>query len=50
VAAIEEGELAMAAVGSALQKSLDRRFDQSLRVVKTAIARRRSWKEEREKV
>jgi transcriptional regulator with XRE-family HTH domain len=50
VAALEEGELAMAAVGSALQKSLDRRFDQSLRVVKSAIARRRTWKEEREKV
>jgi hypothetical protein len=50
VAAMEEGELATAAVGSALQKSLDRRFDQSLRVVKTAIARRRTWKEEREKV
>jgi hypothetical protein len=50
VAALEEGELATAAVGSALQKSLDRRFDQSLRVVKSAIARRRTWKEEREKV
>lgn len=50
VAVLEEGELAMAAVGSALQKSLDRRFDQSLRVVKSAIARRRTWKEEREKV
>jgi hypothetical protein len=46
VAAMEEGELATAAVGSVLQKSLDRRFDQSLRVVKSAIARRRSWKEE----
>jgi hypothetical protein len=50
VAAMEEGELAAVAVGSALQKSLDRRFDQSLRVVKSAIARRRTWKEEREKV
>lgn len=50
VAALEEGELARAAVGSALQKSLDRRFDQSLQVVKSAIARRRTWKEEREKV
>jgi hypothetical protein len=50
VAALEEGELATVAVGSALQKSLDRRFDQSLRVVKSAIARRRTWKEEREKV
>ena len=46
-----EGELAAVAVGdSALQKSLDRRFDQSLQVVKSAISRRRSWKEEREKV
>jgi hypothetical protein len=50
VAALEEGELATVTVGSALQKSLDRRFDQSLRVVKSAIARRRTWKEEREKV
>ncbi len=29
------------------QRALDRRFDQSLRVVKSAIARRRVWKEER---
>ncbi len=29
------------------QRALDRRFDQSLRVVKNAIARRRLWKEER---
>jgi hypothetical protein len=48
-AAGAEGELAVAA-DSVLQKSLDRRFDQSLRVVKSAIARRRSWKAEREKV
>lgn len=41
-----EGELAVAGV-SASQKSLDRRFDQSLRVVKTAVERRRVWKEER---
>lgn len=46
-----EGELmAVAAGDSALQRSLDRRFDQSLRVVKSAISRRRAWKEEREKV
>jgi hypothetical protein len=45
-----EGELAAVAADSALQKSLDRRFDQSLQVVKSAIARRRSWKAEREKV
>jgi len=29
------------------QRVLDRRFDQSLRVVKNAVARRRVWKEER---
>lgn len=29
------------------QATLDRRFDQSLRVVKNAISRRRLWKEER---
>ncbi len=46
----EEGELAVVAGGSVLQKSLDRRFDQSLRVVRSAIARRRGWKEDREKV
>jgi hypothetical protein len=45
-----QGELATVAGGSVLQRSLDRRFDQSLRVVKSAIARRRSWKDEREKV
>ncbi|MFY9819987.1 MAG: hypothetical protein WAM82_01305 [Thermoanaerobaculia bacterium] len=31
------------------QRALDRRFDQSLRAVKNAIARRRLWKEERNK-
>jgi hypothetical protein len=41
-----EKELAMVTGGSALQKSLDHRFDQSLRVVRSAIARRRGWKEE----
>jgi len=45
-----EGELAAVAGGSTLQKSLDRRFDQSLRVVKSAVARRRTWKEDRKKV
>src|SRR3954453_9150815 len=49
-AAGAEGELTAVTADSALQKSLDRRFDQSLRVVKSAIARRRSWKTEREKV
>jgi hypothetical protein len=29
------------------QRALDRRFDQSLRAVKNAVARRRLWKEER---
>lgn len=48
--AMAEGELTAVAVGPALQKSLDRRFDQSLRVVKSAIARRRAWKTERDKV
>jgi transcriptional regulator with XRE-family HTH domain len=47
----EEAELAMAAGGSlAAQRSLDHRFDQSLRVVKAAIARRQVWKEERAKI
>jgi len=45
-----EGELTAVAGGSTLQKSLDRRFDQSLRAVKSAVARRRAWKEERNKV
>jgi hypothetical protein len=36
--------------GTALsQQALDRRFDQSLRVVRNAIARRRVWKEERDR-
>jgi transcriptional regulator with XRE-family HTH domain len=45
----DEGELVAVAEGSPSQRSLDRRFDQSLRVVKTAVSRRRTWKEEREK-
>jgi len=49
-AAGTEGELTAVAADSALRKSLDRRFDQSLRVVKSAIARRRGWKAEGEKV
>src|SRR3954449_6801154 len=44
-----EGELAAVAGGSMLQQSLDRRFDQSLRVVKSAISRRRTWKGDRDK-
>jgi hypothetical protein len=31
------------------QRALDRRFDQSLRAVKSAVARRRLWKAERSK-
>ncbi|HSS51018.1 MAG TPA: hypothetical protein VLX28_18920 [Thermoanaerobaculia bacterium] len=37
------------ALGLMSQRSLDRRFDQSLRAVKNAVARRRQWKEERGK-
>ncbi|HEX4960952.1 MAG TPA: hypothetical protein VF173_08950 [Thermoanaerobaculia bacterium] len=33
--------------GALSQRALDRRFEQSLRAVKNAIARRRAWKEER---
>jgi hypothetical protein len=33
--------------GTALGQALDRRFDQSLRVVQNAITRRRLWQEER---
>jgi hypothetical protein len=39
----EPGNLALS------QRTLDRRFDQSLRAVKNAVARRRQWKEERGK-
>jgi transcriptional regulator with XRE-family HTH domain len=42
-----EEELVAAAGGSLAQRALDHRFDQSLRVVKAAIARRQAWKEER---
>lgn len=49
-AAGADGELTAVVADSALQRTLDRRFDQSLRVVKSAIARRRGWKTEREKV
>ena len=48
-AGMGEKELVEVTGGSALQKSLDHRFDQSLRVVKSAIARRRGWKEEQGK-
>ena len=42
----ERDEPALAASPPA-QGPMDRRFDQSLRVVKNAISRRRAWKEER---
>ena len=42
----ERDEPALAA-GLPAQGPMDRRFDQSLRVVKNAISRRRAWKEER---
>jgi hypothetical protein len=32
------------------QRALDRRFEQSLRAVKSAISRRQAWKEERGKI
>jgi hypothetical protein len=35
---------------SVAQTALDRRFEQSLRVVKSAISRRQAWKEERGKI
>jgi hypothetical protein len=38
---------AVAAVGSPAEKTLDRRFDRSLRVVRDAITRRAVWKRER---
>ena len=46
----DEEELVVAAGGSPAQRSLDHRFDVSLRVVKAAIARRQAWKEERARV
>jgi transcriptional regulator with XRE-family HTH domain len=45
-----EEELVVAAGGSLAQRALDHRFDQSLRVVKAAIARRQVWKDERAKI
>ena len=43
-------ELTTSANDSVAQRALDRRFEQSLRVVKAAIARRQVWKEERGKI
>jgi transcriptional regulator with XRE-family HTH domain len=45
-----EEELVVAAGGSLAQRALDHRFDQSLRVVKAAIARRQAWKDERARI
>jgi transcriptional regulator with XRE-family HTH domain len=45
-----EEELAATAGGTLAQRALDHRFDQSLRVVKAAIARRQAWKEERARI
>ena len=43
-------ELTTLADDSVAQRALDRRFEQSLRVVKAAISRRQAWKEERGKI
>ncbi|HEX4499463.1 MAG TPA: helix-turn-helix domain-containing protein [Thermoanaerobaculia bacterium] len=43
-------DLVAAASGSPAQRSLDQRFERSLRVVKGAISRRQVWKEERAKI
>src|ERR1700712_4600444 len=45
-----DAELVVAAGGSLARRALAHRFDQSLRVVKAAIARRQAWKEERARV
>jgi hypothetical protein len=44
-----EGKLGMtpSTVDFSAQKALDQRFDQSVRVVKAAIARRQAWKREK---
>jgi hypothetical protein len=46
----EKMELTTLADDSVAQRALDRRFEQSLRVVKAAISRRQAWKEERGKI
>ena len=43
-------ELTTLAEDTMAQRALDRRFEQSLRVVKAAISRRQAWKEERGKI
>jgi hypothetical protein len=46
--AVPEGASLRAAVeGYPSQNAVDRRFDQSLKVVRTALTRRRAWKEEK---
>jgi hypothetical protein len=48
VAALSEGAgLKTTVEGYALQRVTDRRFDQSLKVVRAALTRRRAWKEEK---
>jgi hypothetical protein len=46
----EKTEPAASAGDSMAQRALDRRFEQSLRAVKSAISRRQAWKEERGKI
>jgi len=43
-------ELMTSADDSVAQRAIDRRFEQSLRVVRAAISRRQAWKEERGKI
>jgi hypothetical protein len=43
----EAAALAVAAEGSPAERELDRRFDQSVRVVRDAISRRTVWKREK---
>jgi transcriptional regulator with XRE-family HTH domain len=48
VAAVPEGAgLKTAGESYPSQRALDRRFEQSLKVVRAALARRRAWKEEK---
>jgi transcriptional regulator with XRE-family HTH domain len=49
VAAAEGGGLKAAGEGYPSQQALDRRFEQSLKVVRAALSRRRAWKEEKGK-
>jgi len=47
VAAAPEGANLKLEEGYPSQRALDRRFDQSLKVVRAALTRRRAWKEEK---